>query len=48
MLKEFDKIVIKKGFLRRKTSKGYNKELVADYGDFASITRRLNLKNLGN
>lgn len=45
MLKEFDKIVIKKGFsYEGKQVKVITKELASDYGDFASVTKRLNLK----
>ena len=46
LLKNFNKIVIKKGFsYEGKQVKVITRELISDYGDFTSITRRLNLKN---
>lgn len=45
MLKDFEKIVIKKGFsYEGKQVKVITRELISDYGDFTSIARRLNLK----
>jgi hypothetical protein len=45
LLKDFEKIVIKKGFsYEGKQVKVITKELISDYGDFTSIARRLNLK----
>ena len=45
MLKEFEKIVIKKGFsYEGKQVKVITRDLIADYGDFTSIAKRLNLK----
>jgi len=45
LLKDFEKIVIKKGFsYEGKQVKVITRDLIADYGDFTSIARRLNLK----
>lgn len=49
MLKEFEKIVIKKGFsYEGKQVKVISRDLISDYMDFVAIARRLNLKKFWN